>query len=85
MILIWLYYSNILLWNAYTFTGLVSHASVYHPESRAVYIIPGEEPEESIDSTSGMYILDVHHYAWSKRQYSNLVKRILSYIIYLFK
>ena len=67
------------------FTGLVSHASVYHPESRAVYIIPGEEPEESIDSTSGMYILDVHHYAWSKRQYSNLVKRILSYIIYLFK
>ena len=50
-----------------------------------MYIIPGEEPEESIDSTSGMYILDVHHYAWSKRQYSNLVKRILSYIIYLFK
>ena len=58
------------------FSGLVSHASAYHPESRAVYIIPGEEPEESIDSTSGMYILDVHHYAWSKRQYRSEERRV---------
>ena len=34
MILIWLYYFNVLLLMHVFFTGLVSHASVYHPESQ---------------------------------------------------
>lgn len=49
------------------------HACVYHEETHSLYIVPGQEPEESLSVDTGMYILDMHNYVWRKRIYNSLV------------